>query len=382
MSIAQYRQRYLAHVRTILDSFLTEDTLCPKIDAYQALIEQEVQMDNKKLYTTQAFLSGITTLKTFIQTRRATLLANREVSRPIPEILTVDHDVIQYRKASPSGEQAGQSLVITAQLGQTVPVADVQLFVSEGAYGPFSALPMTLDSESAPDSNEGARYTITLQSYPPGTVLRYYVQATAADGVGTLAFSPAGAEHNVYTYVVTYAKAEVTPVVINELMARNATTIADPQGEYDDWIELFNISDEIVDMSGMYLSDNPENPLKWKFPKNTTIAPGGYTIVWADEDGGDEPGLHANFKLSSQGETLWLYDTDTHNNALLDSMSFEALETDQSMGRVPDGQGPMQILPVPSPLGPNLVPSVVEGIGSVIAKSNIKNQISKMWNRP
>jgi len=113
-------------------------------------------------------------------------------------------------------------------------------------------------------------------------------------------------------------------------------------------------------LSGMYLSDNPENPLKWKFPKGTTIASGGYTIVWADENGGDEPGLHANFKLSSQGETLWLYDTDTHNNALLDSVSFEALENDQSMGRVPDGQGPMQILPVPSPLGPNA--------GSVIYK--------------
>jgi hypothetical protein len=302
-------------------------------------------MDNKKLYTTQAFLGGITALKTFIQRRRATLLANRVFDQAIPEILSVDYDVIQ--------EQAGQSLVITAQLGQTVPVADVQLFLSEGTYGPFTALPMVLDGESASDSNDAACYTITLQAYPPGTVLRYYVQATAADGVGTLVFSPAGAEHDVYTYVVTYAKAEVTPVVINEIMARNNTTIADPQGEYDDWIELFNISDETVDLSGVYLSDNPENPLKWKFPKGTTIDPGGYIIVWADENGSDEPGLHANFKLSSQGETLWLYDTNAHNNALLDTVSFEALQADQSMGRVPDGQGSMQILPVPSPLGPN-----------------------------
>ena len=338
MTINQYRQRYMAHVRTILDSFLTEDALWPKIDAYQALIGQEVGIDSKKLYTTQAFLSGITTLKNFVKTRRAALLGNRELDRPVPDILSVEHDVIQ--------EQAGQSLMITAQLGQTVPVAGVQLFLSEGVYGPFAALPMTLD-------NETGSYVIILPTYAPGRVLRYYVQATAADAVGTLAFSPAGAEHEVYTYVVTYAKAEVSPVVINEIMALNDTTIADPQGDHDDWIELFNISNETVDLTGMYLSDNPEKPLKWKFPKDTTIAPGGHLLVWTDEDGNDEPGLHANFKLSSPGETLWLYDTDARNNALLDSATFPSLQADQSFGRVPDGLGPMQMLPVPSPLGPN-----------------------------
>ncbi len=349
MAITKYRQRYLAHVRTILNSFFTEDSLWPRIDAYLALIEQEVRTDNKKLYTTQAFLNGITELKSFVKTRRSTLLGNREVSRLIPDILSVGYDVIQ--------EQTGQSLVITAQLNQTVPVADVQLFLSESAYGPFTALLMTRDSNAV----DTTHYVITLpshstgsgQAYPPGTVLRYYVQATAADSFGTMTFSPAGAEHDVYTYVVTYARAETTPVVINELMASNNTTIADPQGNYDDWIELFNTSNETVDLSGMYLSDNPENPLKWRFPAGTTIASGGYIIVWADEDAGDVPGLHTNFKLSSQGETLWLYDTDAHNNVLLDSVSFASLETDQSMGRVPDGQGPMIVLPVPSPLGSN-----------------------------
>ncbi len=146
-------------------------------------------------------------------------------------------------------------------------------------------------------------------------------------------------------------------------MAHNDTTIADPQGDYDDWIELFNTSNETVDMFGMYLSDNPDNPLKWQFPPGTSIASGGYLIVWADGDDGDEPGLHANFKLSSRGETVWLYDTDARNNALLDLVSFTALEADQSMGRVPDGNGPMQILPIPSPLGHNVGSAIFEDAG-------------------
>jgi len=345
MNIDRYRQRYLAHARTILSSFFTEDDLLPRIDAYQTLIESEVESDNKKLYTTQAFISGITTLKNFINTRRSNLLVDREVNRSVPDIVSVEYEVIQ--------EQAGQSLVITALLGESVSVENVQLFLAESLYGPFTSLQMTLDGEAATESVGSSRYVVTLSPYEPGTVLRFYVQATAADGVGTMAFSPAGAEYDVYTYVVTYAGAETSPVVFNELMARNVTTIADPQGDYDDWIELYNTSGEIVDLSGMYLSDNPENPLKWQFPTGTTIASGGYLLVWADEDGGDEPGLHANFKLSSSGETLWLYDIDSHNNVLLDSVTFTDMEADQSMGRVPDGFGEMQILSVPSPLGSN-----------------------------
>ena len=53
MAVPQYRQRYLAHVRTILDSFFTEEGLSTKIDAYRALIENEVKADTKKLYTTR-----------------------------------------------------------------------------------------------------------------------------------------------------------------------------------------------------------------------------------------------------------------------------------------------------------------------------------------
>jgi hypothetical protein len=345
MTIDRYRQRYLAHVRTILNSFFTEDDLLPRIDAYQTLIESEVESDSKKLYTTQAFISGISTLKNFINTHRSNLLVDSEVNRSVPYIVSVEYEVIQ--------EQAGQSLVITALLGESVPVENVQLFLAESLYCPFTSLQMALDDEAAIESVGSSRYVVTLSPYEPGTVLRFYVQATAADGVGTMAFSPAGAENDVYTYVVTYAGAETSPVVFNELMARNVSTIADPQGDYDDWIELYNTGGEIVDLSGMYLSDNPENPLKWQFPAGTTIASGGYLLVWADEDGGDEPGLHANFKLSSSGETLWLYDNDSHNNVLLDSVTFTDMEADQSMGCVPDGFGEMRILSVPSPLGSN-----------------------------
>ncbi len=349
MSIPNYRQRYLAHVRTILESFFTEEDIFPKIEAYQALIEEQVKADDKKLYSNGQFDSGVVELRNFIQQRRTALLNHSEVSRPTPEIVAVNREVVQ--------DSTGQSLTITAHLNDSVPVSDVHLYVASDMFGQFMPVSMLDDGRHGDSEALDGIFGIVLQSYPTGTVLRYYVQATADDDVGTLAFNPAGAEHDFYTHVVTYAQADYSPVAINELMALNETTIADPQGEYNDWIELVNIGDETVDLSGMYLSDNPENPLKWQFPEGTRLGAGGYLLVWADEDGQDAPGLHANFKLSSSGETIWLYDTDERGNALLDSTSFETLGTDQSFGRYPDAQGLMQILSTPTPLSPNVEPA-------------------------
>jgi hypothetical protein len=349
MAIPQYRQRYLAHVRTILDSFFTEEGLCAKIDAYRALIENDVSADTKKLYTTQAFTSGIETLKSFVRTRRASILSNVEVSRPVPRILAVTQDTTQ--------REAGQTITVTAYLSDTVAVSGVQLFVAAGPFALFT--PMSMNDAGHEGEGEASEhlFRLTLPDYPAGTVLRYYVQAMTDDGVGTVAFDPPCAEHEVYAHVVTYPHAASSAIVINEIMAKNRSAVADPQGEYDDWIELKNISDQAVDLSGMYLSDNPINPLKWRFPQGTQLGPGGYLIVWADEDGGDTPGLHANFKLSSDGETVWLYDTAARGYALLDAATFEHLAADQSFSRYPDGTGPMQIASAPSPLGANATPT-------------------------
>jgi hypothetical protein len=125
-------------------------------------------------------------------------------------------------------------------------------------------------------------------------------------------------------------------VVINEFMADNAAACADPQGEYDDWIELHNVTDQPVSLTGRYLSDERGNPRKWAFPSGTTIPADGYLIVWADEDGTATPGLHASFKLSQGGEQIYLIDTDANLNVVLDAISFGAQTTDVSYGRSGD----------------------------------------------
>ncbi len=140
---------------------------------------------------------------------------------------------------------------------------------------------------------------------------------------------------------------EGSPVVINELMADNDNIAMDPQGDNDDWVELYNRTDSPIDLTGMYLSDKVDNPTKWQFPDGTEIAANGYLIVWCDEDHDDETateGLHSNFKLSKSGETVLLVDTDANDNMVLDTVVFGEQETDVAIGRIPNGTGDFQIV--------------------------------------
>jgi len=127
-------------------------------------------------------------------------------------------------------------------------------------------------------------------------------------------------------------------VVINEFMASNSGTAKDPQGQYDDWVELYNPTEVAIDVGGMYLTDDLANPTQWRIPQGdplaTTIPALGFLLIWADEDT-DDQGLHSAFRLSAQGEALGLYDTD--GSTLLDSLRFDTQLVDVSQGRFPDG---------------------------------------------
>jgi hypothetical protein len=132
----------------------------------------------------------------------------------------------------------------------------------------------------------------------------------------------------------TYEKPSVN-VVVNELMPVNSSTEADQNGEFDDWIELYNLSSSSVNLSGYYLSDNKKEPGKWKIPQGTIIASKGYLIVWADNDT-TQAGLHANFKLSSQGEDALISDPE---KTILDKTSFPPQSLELTWSRVPNGTG-------------------------------------------
>jgi hypothetical protein len=143
------------------------------------------------------------------------------------------------------------------------------------------------------------------------------------------------------------------PLVINEFMASNSTDsgIGDPQGDFDDWIEIHNFGETAIDVGGMYLSDDLANPTAWQFPDDqpteTTIDPNGFIVVWADGDVTDTPGLHTNFKLRASGEEIAF--TDTDGTTLIDGFTFSEQFTDLSYGRWPNAYRDWRYMGTPTP---------------------------------
>jgi len=140
------------------------------------------------------------------------------------------------------------------------------------------------------------------------------------------------------------------PLVINEFMASNNNSAQDPQGQYDDWIEIHNYGTDSFDIAGMYLTDNLSAPTKWRIysdSRSATIIPaGGYLLIWADNDTADA-GLHANFKLSAGGEEIGLFDVD--GSTLIDIVVFLDQTTDISYGRYPDANDAWRSISEPTP---------------------------------
>jgi hypothetical protein len=124
-------------------------------------------------------------------------------------------------------------------------------------------------------------------------------------------------------------------VSINEIMPYNKSAVADPAGEYDDWIELCNLSSDEQDISGWYLSDSKSDRTKYRFPASTRIEPGGYIIIWCDNDS-TQAGLHAGFKLSTDGEKVILSYRD---GKTVDKVEYPAFSLEMSYSRFPDGTG-------------------------------------------
>jgi hypothetical protein len=135
-------------------------------------------------------------------------------------------------------------------------------------------------------------------------------------------------------------------LVINEFMAQNGRTLADDSKEYDDWIELYNPTAGPINVGGLYLTDDLENPTLWQIPAATTIGPGGYLLIWADQATAGTA-LHANFKLDSAGGAIGLFNRD--GTTLIDSVVYPRQRTDISYGRDPTTPGQWRYLGTPTP---------------------------------
>jgi hypothetical protein len=150
---------------------------------------------------------------------------------------------------------------------------------------------------------------------------------------------------------------------INELMVDNLQTVPDEYGQYDDWIEIYNATPNDINIEGMFLTDDIDEPTKFQIPiidaENTTVASHGFKLIWLDEDY-DQGVLHTGLKLSNFGDQLYLNQNNGCAITNLDAVSFAEQFPDISFGRFIDGIYNWMYLISPTPGEPNQIMSSLE----------------------
>jgi len=124
-----------------------------------------------------------------------------------------------------------------------------------------------------------------------------------------------------------------TELVITEFMASNAATRTDEDGDYSDWIEIYDPCLPTVDLNGWYLTDDPAQLTRWRFP-SVQLSRGGFLLVFASGKNRAVAGaqLHTSFKLSDGGEYLALVKPDGTTIAHEFSPTFPPQYPDVSYG--------------------------------------------------
>jgi hypothetical protein len=228
-------------------------------------------------------------------------------------------------------------------------------------------------------SQSTASFTITfevdLEISSPQTIT-FIISNTSDDAliVGSLSS---------YTLTINPAGSSEAPLLyINEFMAQNSETIADENGEFDDWIEIYNPNNFEIDLAGLFITDDLSNKTKYEIPfgsDDTKIPANGFKLIWADNQTAQGV-LHTNFALSVNGEAVGLYASD--GETVIDEITFGPQQTDVSYGRQRDGETPWVLFNNPTPgasNNPTSIQIIEENNNLVIYPNPSKTSAFMFW---
>lgn len=204
------------------------------------------------------------------------------------------------------------------------------------------------DAETSEDSNHlpfglAQTGTLTLTSPDGLTAVDTYAYSATGDDQSWGRSTDGSPGSILFTYPTPRASNQTIPVsfpllYINEIMTSNQNDTLDNYGELEDWIEIYNPNDFDVDLAGYYMTDNPDNPVKWMVPlgkpDSTTVPANGWLLFWADEDA-IQGVRHASFRLNNVAEQVAFYSPDGFS--LIEELSWQGMQTDTSLGRITDG---------------------------------------------
>lgn len=333
---ATFKKMYIAHMKTIMNENFANGAYLDSANAIMGTIGNAVNADPYKFFTYAQFQSSLTSnttgtgggpggysipgIQLLMDARNTYLQSTTEFQQTAP--------ILTNPNAGPQPINFGNNYYFHVEASNAT---EVWVGYRHDKTKRFIKLPMfddgLHDDGAANDGVYGASATAT------GTYIQYYFYAQNTNaGI----FLPARAEHE-YLELSFPSNAVINgDISINELLANNTVQL-DEYAQSDDWIELYNNSNEIKSLNGLYLTDDIAIPNKWAFPADVSIAPHDFLIIWADDDQWQVI-HHTNFNLSSLGGSLYL----TNGSQTLDHVTYGSQSANISYGRFPNGTGAFQ----------------------------------------
>ncbi len=340
MANPMYKRMYIAHMRTIINEMFSSNLYQTKATQLQAIIDTAVQSDVNKFYSYVQFQNAMTNnysvgsysvpgISNLMTARVAYLSGTSDFTATTPTITTpvLNNTSPVYNTSVSVASQVINTNSNAVYLGYRYDVTDKftrVLMYDDGLHN---------DGASG-DDVYGVDIPVLSGS------IQYYIYA---ENNNAGIFSPQRAEHEYYVITANTATPGLGSLVINEFLADNTLLQKDEYSNREDWIEIYNTTNTLLDLSNVYLTDDYSTPMKWKFPSGTTIKPNSYVMVWADDDS-SEVIYHTNFILNKSGEKLML----SYSSTILDSITFGAQASNITYGRCPNGSGPFISLPANS----------------------------------
>lgn len=230
---------------------------------------------------------------------------------------------------------ARDALAFANRFGFDLPVAGV----FEGAVDDEGELLTLL----APGTNETVVASVRFDNLPPwpglqdGASWQLIDPAQDPARVGNWGALPQAATPGTTNSIV--ASLPAFPLVwLNEIQPININGPTDGAGEREPWLEIYNSSNGVVSLGGLYLTDDLNNPQKWPFPSGASLNPGQRALVWLDGEPGTAAEMHAGFRLSSTSSVVALVRLQRGLPAVIDYLRFDQLPAGQSFGAFPEGQ--------------------------------------------
>lgn len=331
LNVPEYRDRFSHYINLLVTEIMKPETYFPYIDSIRNMIFPYITGDPFYPLDYNFSISDFNNsydqalnefhvaygLKPYISTRINSAISQLESYNMIPAIKYIQYDYAPFGSNIPisanvddGGQDVLVDLVYTINQGNEI----IQSMKDDG----------TGSDQVAGDNN----YSHSLDPVYSESYIDFQIRVSDAEG-NILSTKPC---EKISIHI--FESSDVM-LVINEFMAGNDFTIADAYEEYDDWLEIYNPDTYPVWLGNKYLTDNLTLAEKWLMP-DSILAPGAFILIWADDQGW-QGSVHANFKLSKDGEEIGLFESPAYGSNIIDQIVFDLQTDDISYGRETDG---------------------------------------------